>query len=374
MTNAPLLRWQQLRRAAYRRLPLFLSDYIDGGAGDELALQRNRLDLDAIKLRPRVLRQMTDVSSTTEILGCECSMPVVVAPTGLNTLIARNGDVTLAQAANRAGIPFILSTASFTPIRELRAHVDLPPWFQLYAQNPALTEHLVRQAFLADCPVLVLTVDTPTGGIRWRDGRNNFGVRPSRQMMAQTLFRPRWLSQYLIGELSERLRPKRQQLSDDLLERKLDRSFDWDDCARLRDKWPRRLVLKGILSAEDAARAATMGVDGVVVSNHGGRQFDAAPSSWRVFSEIKQAVPAGMTLLVDGGIRTGDDVVRALALGAKGVLIGRLPLWALAAGGSKTLDAMFLSLAKQIIITMTLLGCRSPREVDSSCILEDWPG
>ena len=352
--------WRQRARA---RLPRIVFDYLDGGAEAEIALADNRTALDRLSLLPRVLRDVSRPDPATDLLGFRSSMPVAIAPTGINGLLWPDGDLALAAAAAGAGVAFALSTASNASIDRVARHGGTPPWFQLYITERTLADRLVDLADAAACPVLMLTVDVPVGGLRPRDRRNGFGLplRWTPRLVADLVRHPRWTWSMRAGTPAfENLNlalgdadPTRQA---GLLARNMDASFAWEDLAALRRRWPRKLVVKGILHADDARRALDLGVDGIVVSNHGGRQLDGAPATATVLPEIAAAVGGRMTLLVDGGIRRGEDVLKLLALGADGVLLGRATLYGLAAAGQAGVAAVLESLRDDLLRGMTLSG------------------
>ncbi|WP_107677128.1 alpha-hydroxy-acid oxidizing protein [Agrobacterium sp. LAD9] len=357
-----LLNVEEYRKEARRRLPRFVFDYLDGGAEDEIALKANRSAFEAIKMTPRLLNDVSVRDQSVDWFGQRLPMPIVIAPTGLNGLYRRDGDILLAKAASRLGIPFALSTASNNSIEEVAKASNGDLWFQLYVMNRDFADQLVDRALAADFSHLVLTVDVAMGGKRERDERNNF-VMPFRfrpRTIVDVLCHPRWL-----WDVGRHGAPSMANLATDtvtdpntqaaLLSRKMDASFDWDDLKRLRDRWPRRLLVKGLLNPDDAQRAVGLGVDAVVVSNHGGRQLDIAPPPVDVlprFSSINAPI------ILDSGIRRGSDIVKAISLGASAVMIGRAALFGLAVGGEQGVVDVLELLRREIDRTQALLGAR----------------
>lgn len=363
------------RLAARKALPRFVFDYVDGGSEDERCLANNRSQLSAIELTPRVLRDSAQVSAATSILGREWAFPAAVGPTGLNGLLRPEGDLSLAKAAAQSGIPFVLSTASNVRLEVIRqALPEANLWMQLYVmEDRSIAEQLLRRASAARYDALVLTVDVPVSGRRERDVRHGFGLplKPSPGLAWGALTHPGWSVRQLIHGT-----PKFANLQEDpaipmsaqaqaaLLARNMDRRLQWSDLAWLRQRWQGPMLLKGILHPEDARRAMDGGVDGLIVSNHGGRQLDASPAPVRQLPAIRNAVGPSLPLLVDGGIRRGTDMARCMSQGADAVLLGRAPLYALAAEGEKGVIRILRDLHEELIRSMTLLGARSVNEID----------
>lgn len=356
------------RDRARARLPKFLFDYLDGGATDEQTLRANETDWHRIKLRQRVLVDVEQVDTTTTLVGEPCAMPVVLAPLGLAGMMARRGEVLAARSAEAAGIPFTLSTVGICPVEEVQAAVTQAAWFQLYMiRDRTRIEKLLDKAWTAGCRTLVFTVDLPQPGMRHRDFRNGVsspGARAKTLKMIQLLSRPRWLWDVAVrggplnfGNLSD-VMPGTGNL--DAFKTWIDAQFDptvtWADIAWLRRHWQGKLLLKGILDADDARHALKIGADGIVVSNHGGRQLDGVASGVSKLPEIVSAVGSKSEILVDGGVRSGVDIFRALALGAQGVMIGRPWAWALAAAGKAGLNTLLTSLRQELRLAMTLTG------------------
>ena len=356
------------RALARRRLPRFLFDYIDGGAGAEQTLAANSAAWSTHGVRQRVLVKVDGVDTTAALLGTSCAQPLVLAPIGLAGLMARRGEVQAVRAANAAGVPFTLSTVGLCGLDEVAAAATAPFWFQLYwLRDRGLVQALLDRAWSAGCRTLIFTVDLPLAGLRHRDTRNGMnqpGLRPRLLKAKQVLASPRWL-----WDVALRGRPLRLGRLDshvptardlDAFRRFIDAQFDptvtWDDLTWLRERWSGQIVLKGMLDADDARRAVAAGADALVVSNHGGRQLDGAAATATKLPAIVAAVGERTTVLVDGGVRSGVDVFRALALGARGVLIGRPWIFALAGRGEAGLAAMLARWQRELATTMALAG------------------
>jgi L-lactate dehydrogenase (cytochrome) len=350
-------------------LPRLLFDYIDGGALHEDALGRNEADLKAVRLRQRVLTGIDRVDLSAVILGQNCSMPLVMAPVGLTGMFARRGEVQAARAARAAGVPFCQSTLSICGLREV-ADAAAPQWFQLYMlRDRGLMKTLLERAWGLGCPVLMFTVDTPVPGERLREQRLGMTAAPT--ALGKTaraldgLAHPGWLLDVYLrgrphhfGNVAEALeQPVAISSFWAWLKDALEAGLGLEHVEWLRANWPGKLVIKGVLDPEDARAVVAAGADGVVVSNHGGRQLDAAPSSISALPGIADAVGDRTCVLMDGGVRSGEDVVRALALGAQGCLIGRAWVWALAAHGQAGVEALLGILRHQMATTMMLAGC-----------------
>jgi L-lactate dehydrogenase (cytochrome) len=374
MRNVPIFANSiaDLRELARRRLPRALFDYIDRGSYDEFTLARNRDDLRALTLRQRVMVDVSKLSLETSVLGERWAMPVALAPTGLTGLFHRDGEIAAARAAQAAGVPFTLSTMSICSIEDVRNAVGGTLWFQLYLmRDAAFNDNMIRRARDAGCAALVLTLDLPVQGIRRRDAKNGLAVPPRLTLSSagDFLLRPGWL----VGLLRSKRRtfgnlaayfPKMGTVAlSEWVGSHLDNTLTWDGIAWVRERWPGKLLLKGILDAEDARRALATGVDGVVVSNHGGRQLDGAPSTIAALPAIVDAVRGQCTVLMDGGISTGQDVLKALALGANGCLVGRSFLYGLAARGEAGVDLALKILRSELEISMALCGENDVRRV-----------
>lgn len=356
------------RERARARLPRFLFDYVDGGAGAEQTLAANADGWAHLKLRQRVLVDVDGVDTSAELLGEPCALPLALAPIGLAGMVARRGEAQAARAARSAQVPFTLSTVGICSYAEVAAASAAAPWFQLYMlRDRGLVAALLDEVWAAGCRSLVFTIDLPVLGPRHRDPRHGIGrsgLRPKLIKLAQVLSRPRWLREvglggkpHAFGSLGAHV-PAANDL--DSFRHWVDAQFDptvtWKDIAWLRARWPGRLALKGLLDAEDIPPALEAGADALIVSNHGGRQLDGAPSTARVLPAIAQQVDRRCGLLVDGGLRSGIDVFRALALGADGVLIGRPWVWALACAGEAGLRALIATWQNELRTTMALAG------------------
>ncbi|WP_076698563.1 alpha-hydroxy acid oxidase [Salipiger abyssi] len=362
-----------LRRLARARLPRVVFDYLDGGAEDETTLRANRQALDDLRLTPRLLGG-GHVDLSTEIFGQRYAAPFLIGPTGLNGIYWPDGDLHIAAAAAEAGIGFTLSTASNTSMETIAERVAAPRWFQLYPWGkPDFSQALIERAEVAGYSALILTLDSLVGGKRERDLRHGFSheIRMSAQVVLDGLLHPRWLASVWLGgkrprfENLERFLGKGASNAElaDFTRSQRNPQFSWDDVRRIRKQWSGPLLIKGIICPEDARLARQAGADGIVVSNHGGRQLDGAPATVSVLERIADQLEDGATLLLDGGIRRGSDVVKAMALGAHGVLLGRAPLYGLAAGGREGVDRALAILADEMERTMILIGCERPREL-----------
>ena len=361
------------REAARRRVPPFLFHYADGGAYGEYTLRRNVEDLAGLALKQRVLRNVADLSLETELFGQKLSMPLALAPIGLGGMYARRGEVQAARAATRKGVPFTLSTVSACPIEEVQSQVDAPIWFQLYVlRDRGFMKHALERAKAAGITTLVFTVDMPVPGARYRDRHSGMSGKsgPVRRIW-QALCHPRWAwdvgllgRPHDLGNIST-YRGHATGLEDYIgwLAANFDPGISWQDLQWIRDEWQGKLILKGILDPEDAQDALAFGADGIVVSNHGGRQLDGAPSTAQALPAIAAAVRDKMTIFADGGIRTGTDVFRMLALGAHGVLIGRAYIYALATQGQAGVERLLAIMEKDLRTNMVLTGVKSVREI-----------
>jgi L-lactate dehydrogenase (cytochrome) len=356
------------RRLAQRRLPRFLFDYIDGGAGDEITVAANVADFAAVRLRQRVLVNVDAVDTSATLAGEACAMPLALAPVGMAGIMARRGEAQAVRAANAAGVPFTLSTVGICPLAEVQAASGAPFWFQLYMiRDRGVILALLEKAWAAGCRTLVFTVDLPIPGMRHRDTRNGVSARGARATLLkarQVLARPRWMWDVALrgkplrfGCLTEQV-PGARNLEAfwAWVNAQFDTSVTWRDIEWLRGHWKGRVLLKGILDADDARAAVDVGADGIVVSNHGGRQLDGAASSVSKLPAIAQGVGARTEVLVDGGVRSGADIFKALALGARGVLIGRPWVWALAGAGESGLRDLLGTLQRELKLTMTMAG------------------
>jgi L-lactate dehydrogenase (cytochrome) len=369
------------RELARRRLPRQLFDYLDGGAYEEITMRANVRDLEQLLLRQIVMRDVSVRDPSVEVLGRRLSLPVILAPVGLGGMFAARAEVQAARAAEAAGVPFVESTVSICGIEEVARATSIPPWFQLYVmRDRGYAEELMGRASAVGAPVLVLTIDLAVVGARHRDTRNAVVGDPR---LAAKLRRgldiashPRWIREVAIGgkpltfgNLEKAVPNARTPAAfREWVDQQFDPSVTWDDIAWVRENWPGRLVVKGVLDPEDARRAVTVGVDGVVVSNHGGRQLDSVPSTVRALPDVVDAVGDQVEVLVDGGIRTGLDVVKMLAMGARAVLIGRAWAWAVAARGEAGVRHMLDVLRADIDVGLGLTGQTSLAAIDRSAL------
>jgi len=365
------------RELARRRLPPFLFEYIDGGAYSQSALRRNCADLQDIFLHQRVLRDVSGIELGTSLFGQRMALPLALAPVGLTGMYARRGEVQAARAAADYGVPFTLSTMSVCPIAEVAAGSGRPFWYQLYViRDRSFMRELLDRAEAAQCPALVFTVDMPLTGVRYRDYHSGLadaaGPLGQLRRLGQALRHPRWAwdvglrgRPHSLGNLLPVL-GQNSGLKDYFgwIGSNFDPTVTWEDVAWVRERWKGALIIKGILEVDDARQAVKLGADGVVVSNHGGRQHDGALSTVRALPAIADAVRGETTVLVDSGIRTGLDVVRMLALGADGVLLGRAITYALAAKGQAGVAHVLDLIAAEMRVAMALSGVGSVEEID----------
>jgi isopentenyl diphosphate isomerase/L-lactate dehydrogenase-like FMN-dependent dehydrogenase len=350
-----------LRRIARRRLPRVVYDYLEGGSEDHLTLKSNREIFDTIRFAPRTLVDVSQRTQKVSLFGKEYDGPIGIAPMGAAGLFWHEGDVALARAARSANIPFVLSTHSFVPLQRVAWEAGGPPWYQLYMPRARDTaEKMVKRALDAGCEALVLTTDVPVGANREYNERNGFGLplRLEPHKVLDGLLHPRWLLGVFARAWLSREQP--MKLSEWATRRD---HMSWQDLAWLRGAWPRKLFVKGILGVEDAQLAAEHGADGIFISNHGGRQLDGLPSPIDVLPQIAAAVGDRLTIMVDGGFRRGTDIVKALALGADMVFIGRAAMYGAAAGGEAGVRRALQLLRSEIDRVLALLGCCSIEEL-----------
>lgn len=367
-----ILNVEDARRAARRRLPRGLFEYVDRGAEDEISIDGNRRDLDAVKLAPSVLVDVSQRTPEAEVLGRQQPSPLVIAPTAVAGLVWRDGEIALARAAAAAGIPFCVSTQSITSIERIAAESGAELWFQLYVwKNRERTLALLDRAWAAGARTLVLTVDTAVGPNREYNLRNGFGIplKPSLRAGIDLALHPRWTFDVLLRSVIAsgvptyahypdefRTQLGRVSLSDEM---SLATDVTWEDVALLRKRWQGKLVLKGVLRVDDARKAAEYGADAIVVSNHGARNLDCAPGPIEVLPAIVDAVSDRLAILADSGVRRGADIARFLALGASGVLIGRATLYGVAVAGEAGASRVLDLLRNELSITMGMLGART---------------
>lgn len=369
------------RELARRRLPRQLFDYLDGGAYEEATMRANVADLERILLRQVVMHDVSVRDQACEVLGEKLSTPVILAPVGLAGMFARRAEVQVARAAEAAGIPFVESTVSICGIEEVAEATTVPPWFQLYVmRDRSYAEDLMARAGAVGSPVLMLTVDLPVLGARHRDTRNGMlgdasawaKVRRGIDLISHL----RWLvdvpvkgKPLIFGNLAKAVPGGRSP--EDFkawVDSQFDPSVTWEDIAWVREHWKGRVVVKGVLDPEDARRAADAGVDGLVVSNHGGRQLDSVPSSAMALPGVVEAVGDQVEVLADGGVRTGLDVVKLVSLGAKAVMVGRAWAWAVAAGGEDGVSQMLGFLKADIDTALGLTGQTSVTDLDQTAL------
>lgn len=357
---------EDFRVLARKRLPRMVFDYLEGGAEDELGLRHNRRVFENLRFQPRRLVDVSQRDISTTLFGKRLAAPLVIAPTGLNGIFWPGGDLVLARAAAKSGIPFALSTASTTSIEAVARAGGGELWFQLYVVHRKLAELLVRRALAAGYTTLVLTTDVGVNGKRERDMRNGFGLpmKYGLRTMLDGALHARWSFDLLRHGMPQLANFAGDQVQDTelqaaLMSRQMDASFSFDDLAWLRDLWPHTLLVKGLSRPEDAARCIELGTDGVILSNHGGRQLDSAVAPLETVRATVARLGPAAPVLLDSGIRRGSDVVKALALGASAVLLGRATLYGLAARGPEGVDAVLEIMKDEIDRTLAQIGCSS---------------
>ncbi|MBH3429937.1 FMN-dependent L-lactate dehydrogenase LldD [Pseudomonas alkylphenolica] len=369
------------RAAAQRKLPPFLFHYADGGAYAEYTLRHNVEDLASIALRQRVLKNMSELSLETQLFNETLSMPVALAPVGLTGMYARRGEVQAARAAAAKGIPFTMSTVSVCPIEEVAPAIDRPMWFQLYVlKDRGFMRNALERAKAAGVTTLVFTVDMPVPGARYRDAYSGMsGPNAPLRRVWQAMTHPQWaLDVGLLGKPHDlgnisKYRGSPTGLADYIgwLGANFDPSISWKDLEWIREFWDGPMVIKGILDPQDAKDAVKFGADGIVVSNHGGRQLDGVLSSARALPAIADAVKGDLKILADSGIRSGLDVVRMIALGADTVLIGRAFLYALATAGEAGVKNLLDLFEKEMRVAMVLTGAKSISEITRDSLVRE---
>jgi L-lactate dehydrogenase (cytochrome) len=367
-----------LRALARARVPRAIFEYADRGSYDELTIAKNRSDLQAIEFRQRVMRDLSTLSVASTMLGQAVTMPLAIAPTGLTGLFYGDGEIHGARAAQAFGIPFCLSTMSICSIEDVHQAVQQPFWFQIYLmRDRSFNQELIARAAAAHCSALMLTVDLQVQGLRRRDAKNGLSIPPRLTLRnaIDIATKPAWALRVLLGKrrtfgnLAGRMRA-----SDNLgtlsewIASQFDPAVTWREVDWIRSLWPGKLIIKGILDADDARTAAALGIDAMVVSNHGGRQLDGASSTISVLPEIVDAVGGRCEVWFDGGVQSGQDMLRALALGAKGCLIGKSFLYALAAMGGAGVTLALNILRKELEVTLALTGCTDIARVDASIL------
>jgi L-lactate dehydrogenase (cytochrome) len=370
---------EDLRRLARRRLPRAVFDYIDGGAEDELTLGRNVEAFRATEFIPRVLRDVSDVSISTELLGRPIPSPIVVAPTGFTRLAHSQGELAVARAAARAGVPYTLSTLATRSIGEVAGCSAGPKWFQVYVwRDRGLVRHMLERAQAHGYEAIVLTVDTAVLGRRERDLRHGLSLPPKLGLatLLDGLLHPGWTFDFVRSPPIRFANVSSPHVGDgtdpvrlaDYINSQFDPSLSWADLEWFRQHWGGPIVVKGIQSVADAVRAADAGVAAVALSNHGGRQLDGAPAPLRLVRPVADALDGRVEVICDGGVRRGSDVVKAVALGATAVMVGRPVLYGLGAAGERGVDHVLDVLATGVRRTMALIGCRSIEELTAECV------
>ncbi|MEA2124270.1 MAG: hypothetical protein QOI80_1052 [Solirubrobacteraceae bacterium] len=371
------------RELARRRLPRQLFDYVDGGAYEESTMRANVSDLEGVLLRQVVMRDVSVREQAVEVLGQRLALPVALAPVGLAGMMAPRAEVQAARAAEAAGVPFVESTVSICGIEEVAKATSTPPWFQLYVmRDRRYAEDLLERAHGVGSPVLLLTIDLAVVGARHRDTRNAMVGQPGPLAKLRRALdiasHPGWVRRVAlggrpltVGNLEKAVPNARTpEAFKEWVDGQFDPSVTWDDIAWVRERWPGRLVVKGVLDPEDARRAVDAGVDGIVVSNHGGRQLDSVPSTARALPDVADAVGDQVEILADGGVRTGLDVVKMVAMGARAVLVGRPWAWAVAARGEAGVRHMLEVMKADIDTALALTGQTSFADLDSSALYE----
>ena len=371
---------EDLRKQMQRRVPRMFYDYCESGSWTESTLDANETELQAIKFRQRVAIDVSERSTAMKMLGQDVPMPVALAPTGLTGMQHADGEILAAQAAEAFGVPFTLSTMSICSIEDVAANTSKPFWFQLYVMRDRnFIRNLVERAKAANCSALMITLDLQIMGQRHKDVRNGLSAPPKMTLcnIMNLATKPSWC----LGMLGTRRRHFRNIVGHvegvkdmsslaDWTASQFDPRLSWEDVAEIRRMWDGKVILKGILDAEDAKQAVNVGADAIVVSNHGGRQLDGAASSIAALPAIVDAVGDKTEVWMDGGIRTGQDVLRAFALGARGTLIGRAFLYGLGAGGRAGVTRVLEILHKELDLTMALCGRSNLSEVDDSILLK----
>lgn len=371
------------RALARRRLSRFAFDYLEGGAEDGRTLERNRAAYEQLLFRPRVFRDVSTVDPSVTIFGRKQSLPAIVGPTGLNGLYWPRAEEALATAAHAAGLPFAMSTASTSLLEDVRAVTTGDLWLQLYVQQDRrIAETMMQRARSLGFSTLMVTVDTMVHGKRDHDIRNNFRMplRVTPKLLLDLALHPRWCARMLRQGGSPQLvnlaKSAGAQVNINVqaaaMSRQMEMALEWDSIAWLRDHWRGNLLVKGVLSVEDTVLAHKHGVDGVILSNHGGRQLESAPSPLEILPAVADAVGSRMAVFVDSGVRRGSDIAKARALGAKGVLLGRAPLYGLAASGPQGVADVLHILRDEFDITLRLLGVPLAEQLDANALSQDY--
>jgi len=369
-----------LKKLHERRVPRMFYDYCESGSWTEATFNANESDLQAIKFRQRVAIDVSTRSTAMKMLGEDVTMPVALAPTGLTGMQHADGEILAAQAAEKFGVPFTLSTMSICSIEDVAANTSKPFWFQLYVmRDRQFIRNLVERARAANCSALMITLDLQIMGQRHKDVKNGLSAppKPTLKNLMNLATKPGWC----LGMLGTKRRQFRNIVGHvegvkdmsslgEWTANQFDPSLSWDDVREIRKQWGGKIIIKGILDVEDAKQAVNVGADAIVVSNHGGRQLDGAPSSIAALPAIVEAIGDKCEIWMDGGIRTGQDVLRAIALGAKGTLIGRAFLYGLGAGGRDGVTKVLEILHKELDLTMALCGRSNLSEVDDDILVK----
>lgn len=371
---------EDLRCAARFRLPKAIFDFFDGGAEDELTLDDNQAAFRRVRLLPRVLVDVAQVDLGVQLLGRPAALPMAIAPTGAVGFGWRGGDVAIARAAAAAGIPYTLSSAATASIEQIAKAAPGRLWFQAYIlRNKPFLDGLIARALAADYEALMITVDLPVGGKRERDFRNHFSVpfRFTAKNLVDFARHPGWLSdivRYGMPVMENMIGLDMEARSATAIAssvgRSYDPSFDWSSLQKIRDHWPRKLIVKGILRPDDASRLAAMGCDALVVSNHGGRQLDGAVATLDALPAVVQAVGGRIPVLLDGGVRRGSDIFKALALGAAGVMVGRATLYGAVSGGEDGAQRALAILRDELTRTLQLSGTSAVSDINSGLLFQ----
>ncbi|WP_232059233.1 L-lactate dehydrogenase [Kineobactrum salinum] len=366
------------RRLAMRRLPRFLFDYIDGGANDEITLAANTSAFRALRLKQRVMRDVSSVDTSTLLFGRQASMPLALAPVGMAGMFARRGEVQAARAAQRVGVPFTSSTVGICPLEEIRVATSQPFWFQLYMlRDRDFIGELLERAERAGCETLAFTIDLPLPGLRLRDFRNGMlgGGWPGKlSRLAQLAISPGWAwdvgirgRPHSFGNLADKVaNPEDLDAYKAFVDSQFDPRCTWKDIHWLREQWRGKLLIKGLMEADDARAAVDAGADGVVVSNHGARQLDAVAPSISKLRSVSEAVGADVEVYLDGGVRSGIDIAKALAFGARGVLVGRPWVFAMAARGEQGLVELLDLFQRELATAMALMGVNRVSDLNAA--------
>ena len=373
-----LISVEDYRRAARRRLPEMIWAFIDGGADDEVTLRDNRASFSDWSLRPRVLAGAVTAETATTVAGVPIKSPLLLGPTGFSGLTRWQGDLAAARAAEACGTRLVLSTSSSWSIEEVADGTEADHFFQLYPRGNDMTKSLLQRAEDAGYRVMFVTVDVPVLGNREGERKKGMGVPPvlTPRRALNVARHPRWVrdlfvhqrmsGRNLVGQKGMRAAMRSVDAQNEIMAQA---SLSWDDVAWIRDRWSGPLYLKGVLDARDAQHAVRMGFDGVVVSNHGGRQLDFAPAALKMLPEIVAAVGESAEVLLDGGVRRGTDIAKALALGARAVLVSRPYLYGLAVAGERGVEDILNILDEELRRTLTLIGAQSVHELDASWLV-----